>query len=66
MTTILVSSKSKKNILLIKSLVEKMGDSFAEISLNDKEDMMFGSMMEKAKSSKSVSREKIMQKLKGK
>ena len=63
MAALIIESKNPENLRLLAEIAKKMGDSAQTISTHDMEDLVFGEMMNKAKTGKTVSREEVMKKL---
>ena len=63
MASIIVSTKNKSELTLLRSILKKMGISSKILSESDQEDIALGYLMAKADRTKTVSREKIMKKL---
>jgi hypothetical protein len=63
MAALIIKSKNPENLRLLAEIAKKMGDTAQTISLNDMEDLVFGEMMNKAKTGKTVSREEVMKTL---
>lgn len=63
MDTILVSPKDDQEFQLISELFSRMKVKTQVLSLEEKEDMLFGELMKDADRTQKVSRETIMKKL---
>lgn len=62
MEAIVITGK-KQNMKLISELAKKLGESVLKLSKDQVEDFALGSLMEKEKTGKRVSRKTIMKKL---
>ena len=65
MSAIIIKADSQSNKLL-KELAEKLGASVMNLNESQYEDFMLGAKMDSEKTNEMISRESIMQKLKGK
>jgi len=63
MAAVVIQSKSEKNLKILKELADKLGASFTNIDADQLEDLVLGTLMNKEKTGKEVSRETIMKKL---
>ena len=63
MAALIIESNKPENLRLLAEIAKKMGDKTQTISLNDMEDLIFGEMINEAKTSNTVSREDVMKKL---
>jgi hypothetical protein len=63
MASIIVSTKDKSELNLLRSMLKKMGIASKILSEEEGEDIALGYLMSKADRTKTVSREKIMKKL---
>ena len=59
MATIIIQTESKSTTKLMLDLAKKLGEKGSVLSKDIEEDLIFGSMMEKAKTNKLVSKESI-------
>ncbi|MGB4775586.1 MAG: hypothetical protein WBP45_10460 [Daejeonella sp.] len=66
MAALIIESKDPKNLKLLTELAKKMGDKVQAISIEDMEDLIFGQMMDKEKTGKTVSGTDVMKKLESK
>ena len=60
MATIIIQTESKSTTKLMLDLAKKLGEKASVLSKEIEEDLVFGSMMEKAKTNKLVSKESIL------
>ena len=60
MAALIIKSKNPENLRLLAEIAKKMGDTAHTISLDEMEDLVFGEMMNEAKTGKTVSREEVM------
>ena len=60
MATIIIQTESKSTTKLMLDLAKKLGEKASVLSKDIEEDLIFGSMMEKAKTNKLVSKESIL------
>lgn len=60
MATIIIQTESKSTTKLMLDLAKKLGEKASVLSKEIEEDLIFGSMMEKAKTNKLVSKEFIL------
>ena len=63
MATIIIQTKSKSTTKLMLDLAKKLGEKASVLRKDIEEDLIFGSMMEKAKTNKLVSKESILNSL---
>ncbi len=63
MAAILIKSNSPSNLQLLSELVKKLGDTVIELNADELEDLALGSLMQKARTGKNVSRNSVMKKL---
>ncbi len=63
MATIIIQTESKSTTKLMLDLAKKLGEKASVLSKDIEEDLIFGSMMEKAKTNKLVSKESILNSL---
>jgi hypothetical protein len=63
MATIIIQTESKSTTKLMLDLAKKLGEKASVLSKDIEEDLVFGSMMEKAKTNKFVSKESILNSL---
>lgn len=60
MATIIIQTESKSTTKLMLDLAKKLGEKASVLSKDIEEDLIFGSMIEKAKTNKLVSKESIL------
>ncbi|MCP9763227.1 hypothetical protein [Lacihabitans soyangensis] len=60
MATIIIQTESKSTTKLMLDLAKKLGEKTSVLSKDIEEDLIFGSMIEKAKTNKLVSKESIL------
>lgn len=65
MASIIIQSENSDNLELIATLAKKSGINVSNVTDEQSEDLALGTIMTKAKTGKSVSRDSIMEKLKG-
>ena len=63
MTSILISSKDKKDVAAIALIAKKIGVKVHHINTDETEDIMLGAVMKKVKTNKIVSRDLVMKNL---
>lgn len=63
MAALIIESKNPANLKVLAAMAKQLGDSVKSIDIDDIEDLLFGKMMEKAKSGKTVSKATIMKTL---
>jgi|GWRWMinimDraft_5_1066013.scaffolds.fasta_scaffold61083_3 hypothetical protein len=63
MATIIIQTESKSTTKLMLDLAKKLGEKASVLRKDIEEDLIFGSMMEKAKTNKLVSKESILDSL---
>lgn len=63
MATIIIQTESKSTTKLMLDLAKKLGEKASVLSKEIEEDLIFGSMMEKAKTNKLVSKDSILNSL---
>lgn len=63
MATIIIQTESKSTTKLMLDLAKKLGEKASVLSKDIEEDLIFGSMMEKAKTNKLVPKESILNSL---
>ena len=63
MAALIIESKNPENLKLLTEIAKKLGDKVQAISVEDIEDLVFGQMMNKDKTGKTVSRDEVMKKL---
>jgi len=63
MASLIIQSDNSDNLKLIAQLAKKLGINVSDVTDEQSEDLALGSIMTKAKTSQSVSRESIMKKL---
>lgn len=63
MATIIIQTESKSTTKLMLDLAKKLGEKASVLRKDIEEDLIFGSMMEKAKTNKLVSKESILNSL---
>lgn len=63
MAALIIESKNPENFKLLAEIAKKKGDTAKAISSDDMEDILFGQMMDKAKTGKTVSKDDVMKKL---
>lgn len=66
MDALIIKSKNRSDLKLLKELVKKMGLESKTLSQEDIEDLGLAMLMRQADRSKTVSRESVMKKLGGK
>ncbi len=60
MAALIIESNNPKNLKLLAEIAKKMGDKVQSISVDDMEDLVFGKMMDKEKTGKTVLRDEVM------
>jgi hypothetical protein len=63
MATIIIQTESKSTTKLMLDLAKKLGEKASVLRKDIEEDLIFGNMMEKAKTNKLVSKESILNSL---
>lgn len=66
MSTLVITTKSKKNKALYSLLSKQLGDNIKVLTEIDKEDMALGNAMDKGRTGKFVSTESVIKKLRSK
>ncbi len=63
MSALIIESKNPENLKILSSLAKMLGDQVKAIDVEEIEDLLFGKMMENAKTGEKVSRDSIMKSL---
>jgi hypothetical protein len=63
MATLIIESKNPGNLKVLAAMAKQLGDYVKAVHTEDLEDLLFGNMMEKAKTGKKVSRAVVMKAL---
>ncbi len=66
MAALIIETSNTKSLKLISELAKQLGSSVKSISMDDMEDMLFGEMIDKAKTGKYISKAALLEKLAGK
>lgn len=66
MAALIIETTNTRNLKLIAELAKQLGINVKSISIDDMEDMLFGEMIDKAKTGKYVSKKALIEKLAGK
>jgi hypothetical protein len=60
MAALIIESNNLANLKVLAAMAKQLGDNVKAIDIEDLEDLLFGKMMEKAKTGKKVSKDTIM------
>lgn len=63
MSTLVIQSKSRNNLKLLRELARKIGDKAVVLSEEQAEDLALGTFMNKVKTGKSVGIDQVMKKI---
>lgn len=63
MAALIIESKNPANLKVLAAMAKQLGDTVKAVDIEDIEDLLFGKMMEKTKTGKTVSKATIMETL---